>query len=184
MIWGILYFICTVICCGKYFEFGMKEWCGEIMTILEVDKTCYIMKEDGGRYLWTDEMIEGAAVEFKMTAPTIMDGSIFSDKLFKVEQEIVCPEDYEFFDEMGNIIKTQRVFIRKKKKEYTKGTKVRHKTKGMVETVVGVCKIKYMGAWVDGVIYEGNDTNTGDPTTFVRIKEDFENNFEICKEVL
>ena len=104
--------------------------------------------------------------------------------MFKVEQEIVCPEDYEFFDEMGNIIKTQRVFIRKKKKEYTKGTKVRHKTKGMVETVVGVCKIKYMGAWVDGVIYEGNDTNTGDPTTFVRIKEDFKNNFEICKEVL
>lgn len=69
--------------------------------------------------------------------------------------------------------------IQKKKKEYTKGTKVRHKTKGMVETVVGLCKIKYMGAWVDGVIYEGNDTNTGEPTTFVRIKEDFENNFEI-----
>ena len=63
--------------------------------------------------------------------------------------------------------------------KYEKGTKVRHKTKGMVETVVGLCKIKYMGAGVDGVIYEGNDTNTGELMTFVRVKEDFENNFEI-----
>ena len=60
-----------------------------------------------------------------------------------------------------------------------KGTKVRHKTKGIVETIVGVCKIKYMGAWVNGVIYEGNDTNTCEPMTFVRVKDDFENNFEI-----
>ena len=60
-----------------------------------------------------------------------------------------------------------------------KGTKVRHKTKGMVETVIGLCKVKYMGAWVDGVIYEGNDTNTGELMTFVRVKEDFENNFEV-----
>jgi hypothetical protein len=36
-----------------------------------------------------------------------------------------------------------------------------------------------MGAWVDGVIYEGNDVYTGEPMTFVRVKEDFENNFEV-----
>jgi hypothetical protein len=60
-----------------------------------------------------------------------------------------------------------------------KGTKVRHKTKGVVETVIGLCNIKYMGAWVDGVIYEGNDVHTGEPMTFVRVKEDFENNFEV-----
>lgn len=62
--------------------------------------------------------------------------------------------------------------------EYTKGTKVKHKTKGMVETIVGECKVKYMGVWVDGVIYEGVDYKTNKPMTFVRIKEDFENNFE------
>lgn len=45
--------------------------------------------------------------------------------------------------------------------KYTKGTKVRHKTKGMVETIVGECKVKYMGIWIDGIIYGGNDTNTG-----------------------
>ena len=27
----------------------------------------------------------------------------------------------------------------------TKGTKVRHRTKGIVETIVGECKVKYMG---------------------------------------
>ena len=58
------------------------------------------------------------------------------------------------------------------------GTKVRHKTKGMVETVVGSCKVKVNGVWVDGIVYEGNDVNTGEPMTFVRTKEDFENDFE------
>ncbi len=60
-----------------------------------------------------------------------------------------------------------------------KGTKVRHKTKGMVETIVGLCKVKVYGIWMDGVIYEGDDVETGEPMTFVRTKEDFENNFEI-----
>ena len=54
------------------------------------------------------------------------------------------------------------------------GTKVRHKTKGMVETVVGSCKVKVNGVWVDGIVYEGNDVNTGEPMTFVRTKEDVE----------
>jgi hypothetical protein len=63
---------------------------------------------------------------------------------------------------------------------YEKGRKVRHKTKGMVETIVGLCKVKVNGAWVDGVIYEGNDTVTGEPMTFVRLKNDFEENFELC----
>ena len=63
--------------------------------------------------------------------------------------------------------------------KYTKGTKVRHKAKGIVETIVGECKVQYMGVWIDGVIYEGNDTNTGNPMTFVRTKEDFKNNFEV-----
>lgn len=60
------------------------------------------------------------------------------------------------------------------------GDKVRHKSRGLIETIVGFCKIKFMGTWVDGVIYEGNDYKTGQLMTFVRIKEDFENNFELC----
>ena len=63
--------------------------------------------------------------------------------------------------------------------EYTKGTKVMHKTKGMVETIVSLCKVKVNGVWMDGVIYEGNDVRTGEPMTFVRTKEDFEKDFEV-----
>lgn len=36
--------------------------------------------------------------------------------------------------------------------DYTKGTKVRHKTKGMVETIVSLCKVKVNGVWMDGLI--------------------------------
>ena len=64
--------------------------------------------------------------------------------------------------------------------DYTKETKVKHKTKGMVETIVGLCKVKVNGVWMDGVIYEGNDVHTGKPMTFVRTKEDFEKDFEVC----
>lgn len=63
--------------------------------------------------------------------------------------------------------------------EYTKGTKVKHKTKGMVETIVDLCKVKANGVWMDGVIYEGNDVHSGEPMTFVRTKEDFEKDFEV-----
>lgn len=63
--------------------------------------------------------------------------------------------------------------------EYTKGTKVKHKTKGMVETIVSLCKVKVNGVWMDGVIYEGNDVHTREPMTFVRTKEDFEKDFEV-----
>lgn len=86
---------------------------------------------------------------------------------------------YIFKDENGNVIDTTKIVLEKKNKEYTKGTKVRHKTKGIIETVVGLCKLKYMGIWLDGVIYEGNDTLTGEPMTFVRTKEDFEKYFEV-----
>lgn len=60
--------------------------------------------------------------------------------------------------------------------EYGKGTVVKHIRTG---AVVGECKIKYEGKWVDGVIYEGNDRFTGVPMTFVRRKEEFENEFTV-----
>lgn len=37
----------------------MKKYCGQIMTINFVGGFSYNMIEDGGKYLWTDEMIEG-----------------------------------------------------------------------------------------------------------------------------
>ena len=64
----------------------------------------------------------------------------------------------------------------------SKGTKVKHIRTGAIETVVGTCKIKYNGTWVDGVIYEGNDRYTGVPMTFVRTFEEFDNEFVIYDE--
>ena len=147
--------------------------------------------------------LKGLFGEDSKTGWELPDGYIFKDENGKVinatkivlekekeEDKITleelkkCMNDYaywlrkyvRFTDKDGNVLK---IILKKEKNEDTKGTKVRHKTKGMVETIVGLCKIKYMGAWVDGVIYEGIDTNTGEPMTFVRVKEDFENNFEI-----
>lgn len=62
---------------------------------------------------------------------------------------------------------------------YSKGTKVKHKTKGMIETITGTCKVKVNGIWQEGVIYEGNDIHTGELMTFVRTREDFEKDFEL-----
>ena len=47
-------------------------------------------------------------------------------------------------------------------------------------------QLDYLTAKKDGVLgvaflNEGNDTVTGKPMTFVRLKEDFENNFELCE---
>lgn len=62
---------------------------------------------------------------------------------------------------------------------YETGVKVRHKTRGVVETIVGLCKVKVFGTWVTGVMYEGIDRYTGEMMTFVRSKSDFENDFEM-----
>lgn len=60
---------------------------------------------------------------------------------------------------------------------YTKGTKVIHVRTQLHETIVGLCKMKVNGQWIDGVIYEGNDVNTGKLTMFVKPKEDFDKEF-------
>ena len=153
-----------VIC----FDHDMAEYCGQEFIIETIEDDCYALRDVP--YAWTDEMFEDVECQgFAFRLPE----DLRNERLVVTRQH-----GYEFRDENGKVINASKIVL-EKKKEYTKGTKVRHKTKGMVETVVGLCKIKYMGAWVDGVIYEGNDTDTGEPTTFVRIKEDFENNFEV-----
>lgn len=57
--------------------------------------------------------------------------------------------------------------------------KVQHIRTGVIETVIGDCKIKMNGVWVDGVIYQGNDRYTGKLTTFVRERSDFEKEFKV-----
>ena len=61
--------------------------------------------------------------------------------------------------------------------EIVSGKIIKHEKKGAVETIVGKCKIKINGEWVDGVIYEGEDRHTGEPMVFVRELNDFNENF-------
>lgn len=65
---------------------------------------------------------------------------------------------------------------------YNIGDTVVHKTKGCVEQILSFCKVKVNGIWVEGVIYLGIDSHTNEPMTFVRTKEDFEDNFELYKK--
>lgn len=63
--------------------------------------------------------------------------------------------------------------------EKVNNNKVQHIRTGVIETVIGDCKIKMNGVWVDGVIYQGNDRFTGKLTTFVRERSDFEKEFKV-----
>lgn len=60
---------------------------------------------------------------------------------------------------------------------YTKGTQVIHIKTQRKETIIGLCKMKCNGTWVDGVMYEGLDHNTDMLTIFVKPKEDFDKEF-------
>jgi hypothetical protein len=61
--------------------------------------------------------------------------------------------------------------------EIISGKIVKHEKTGAVETIVDKCKIKINGEWVDGIIYKGIDRHTGNPMTFVRELNDFNENF-------
>lgn len=180
------------------FTSEMSSFCGQVVTITRVRYIgCvrfYYLAEDKGVHLWVSGMFEGLAeeetvhkwaglkVELELSKNVIGVSNVESLKgerfMSGFVKAILPPDGYIFKDENGNVINTQKIIL-EKKKEYNKGTKVRHKTKGMVETVVGLCKVKANGVWVEGIIYEGNDVHTGEPMTFVRTIEDFNENFEI-----
>lgn len=61
--------------------------------------------------------------------------------------------------------------------KYQTGKKIKHIRTGVVETILGVCKIKNNGEWVDGVIYTGKDRFSDKYLIFVRTKDDFDNEF-------
>ena len=61
--------------------------------------------------------------------------------------------------------------------EIVSGKIIEHKKKGVIETIVDRCKIKFNGEWVDGVVYEGKDRHTGETMIFVRELNDFNENF-------
>ena len=109
----------TIACVGKYFEYDMREWCGKIMTILTAYQTCYIMEEDGAKYLWTDEMIEGL-VEEETLIERVDDKGLPFNEWLSHKGAFHVPDGYELKDENGNVINATKIVLEKKKKEYPK----------------------------------------------------------------
>ena len=55
---------------------------------------------------------------------------------------------------------------------------VKHnKTDNLYQLIDDECKAKINGKWVDAIIYQGEDKETGDMNNFVREKSDFDSDF-------
>ena len=54
---------------------------------------------------------------------------------------------------------------------------VMHKKTGNLYQLIDDCKLKINGKWVDAVIYQGKDKETGKTRYFVREKSDFDIRF-------
>ena len=116
-------------CQNNYVIFwpSMALECGTVMTIDFITDGIYIMK--GSRYGWTDDMIERLATESEKES--LVADKFLSQETKKTNKEMKrikigwttefeCPDGYEFHDENGNVINTQKIVLEKKKKEYPK----------------------------------------------------------------
>ena len=52
-----------------------------------------------------------------------------------------------------------------------------NKTGNLYQLIDDECKVKINGKWVDAIMYQGEDKETGDMNNFVREKSDFESHF-------
>lgn len=117
----------------------MSKYCGAVLTIQSKNNTKnYYMKEDGGQFYWTDDMIECAMnisklgtaanpVEPKLNANCLTQEKV--DQLAtKIDKELPSgnqnvwelPDGYQFVDEDGNVINATKIALEKKKTEYPK----------------------------------------------------------------
>ena len=130
-----------VACGNTNFIPDMVKYCEGIVTILSILPTLkvYHIKEDGGMFNWTDEMIEGLVEEEVFIKANDIYNEEYSKGEYCHEQsfkwgfqegynyshendklEISLKEGYQFKDENGNIINAQKIVLEKKKKEYPK----------------------------------------------------------------
>ena len=99
-------YISEVDCGNTVFIPDMKCYCGSTVTIMKRFShiKCYAIEEDNGVHYWNDEMFE-CEDESDM-------------KEFNIKDEIIVPDNYEVWDDQGNVIKTSKIIIREVKKTY------------------------------------------------------------------
>ena len=97
-----------VDCGSAYFISSMVTFCGQVVTISSVQswRKVYHIKEDGGTFGWTDEMIEGIFAE--------------ENKPLTFGDSWECPQGYQFVDENGNVVNATKIILEKKEKRYPK----------------------------------------------------------------
>ena len=128
-----------VDCGNATFISEMVTFCKKTVTISSVLPTLevYRIKEDGGRYHWTDEMFEKLAEEGnnmnnidklkRISTPAeenwfeiAKEWEREDKEMDKPKHEAILPEGYVFKDENGNIINATKIVLEKKEKMYPK----------------------------------------------------------------
>lgn len=117
----------------------MSKYCGEVLTIQSItNMNTYCMKEDGGQFFWSDDMIEGAMNISKLgTAANPIEPKLNANcstwekvdgLAIKIDKELPSgdqnvwelPDGYQFVDENGNVINATIIALEKKKTKYPK----------------------------------------------------------------
>lgn len=111
--------------CGvTWFVPDMVVHCGNNVTIREVFSNYYKIIEDECDYCWTDDMFEGLADEENIlesidNTADLLPKYVKTTRDMNTEQtELDITEEYEYVDDMGNVIDTKKIIIRKKKPKY------------------------------------------------------------------
>ena len=111
--------------CGKHvFSSLMLEFCGKVVTITGANNNEYDIEEDSGYFFWTDDMFEGLADEENVLesidkTADLLPKYVKTTRDMNTEQtELDITEEYEYVDDMGNVIDTKKIIIRKKKPKY------------------------------------------------------------------
>lgn len=116
--------ICEVACGVTWFVPDMVVHCGNNVTIREVYGNYYRIIEDDGDYCWTDDMFEGLADEENVSesidnTADLLPKYVKTTRDMNTEQtELDITEEYEYVDDMGNVIDTKKIIIRKKTPKY------------------------------------------------------------------
>ena len=115
----------------------MSKYCGEVLTIQsKTNMNTYCMKEDGGQFFWSDDMIEGAMnisklgmaanpVDPKSNANCLTRERV-DELATKIDKELPSgdqnvwelPDGYQFVDEDGNVINAKKIVLEKKDNGY------------------------------------------------------------------